>query len=117
MKNINEHADFLSMLAKHSKSLGERKKLIQMASQGEVNACCEIILNAVKGNFDVPPRLAKLLIKNKKSCKKLLDKKVSLAKKKKILAGQTGGFLPLLIGALAPLLAPIAKGVAKSILT
>lgn len=113
MAKVKTHADFLSMMVRHGKNPGERKKLIHLASKGEVDACCEIYLNVLKGNAPITPFLAKKLRRHKENCRLLIDRKQSLAKKKKILTSQTGGFLPLLIGALAPLLGPVIKGVSS----
>lgn len=115
MRRIREHADYLSLMHKHGKNPGERKKLINLANKGEVEACCELYLNAIKGNFDVTPALAKSLERHKKNCAHLLNHKVPIAKKKRILAGQTGGFLPLIAGALLPLVGSLAKGVVGGI--
>lgn len=115
MKRIKEHADFLSLMHKHGKNPGERKRLMAIANKGEVDACCEIYLNALKGNFDVTPSLARNLRKHKKQCCALVDRRVSTSHKKRILSNQTGGFLPLLIGALSPLLTPLVKALVSAV--
>lgn len=110
MKRINEHADFLSLMHKRGRNAKDRKQLIEMANRGEIDACCEVFLNAVRGNIHLTPSLARSMKRHQKQCQKLLNKKIGLAQKKKILINQTGGFLPLLISALAPVAMSLVKG-------
>lgn len=105
MSSVAKHKDFLSLLLKHKKNPLEVKKLIELASRGEVDACCEIFLNALNGNVRLTPKISRQLHKHRKQCRDLLSKKTGLHKKKKILRGQVGGFLGALLAGLAgPLL-------------
>lgn len=112
MKLVKKHADFLSLLHKHGKHPGARKKLVALAERGEIDACCEVILNAYKGNLPLTPALTKILHKHKKACCELLDKKVKVTRKRKILGGQVGGILPILM----PILASVAGAAVSRIL-
>jgi hypothetical protein len=110
MSSLKKHKDFLRILIRHGKSRGETKKLIDIATKGEIDACCEIYLNVLKGNVHITPALAKSLKKHRKQCRELVDKKAKTSRKRKILKGQVGGFLPALIGSLAaPLLQPLIQ--------
>lgn len=111
MKRIKQHADFLSLMHKRHNIPGDRRKLIKLANKNEINACCEIYLNALQGNIHITPRLAKALKKHQRQCRDIVDRTVSLNRKKRILAGQTGGFLGPLLGAIV---GPLIKGVVGS---
>lgn len=110
MKRINEHADFLSLMEKKGRKPKERKRLLDLADRGDIEACCEVYLNAIRGNINITPKLARSLKQHQKDCRKLLNRNIGLTQKKKILAGQTGGFLPLLLGSLAPMALSVVKG-------
>lgn len=108
MSAVKKHKDFLTILAKHGKSRGERNKIVDIACKGEIDSVCEVFLNVLKNNVSITPKIAKELRKHRKQCRELVDKKISTNKKKKILKGQVGGFLPALIAGIAgPLLGKI----------
>jgi hypothetical protein len=105
MSAVKKHKDFLTILAKHGKSRGERNKIVDIACKGEIDSVCELFLNVLKNNVSITPKTAKALRKHRKQCRELINKKVSINRKKKILKGQIGGFLPGLIAGIAgPLL-------------
>lgn len=105
--SVSKNPEFLQMLVKHKKAPGEIKKLMDIATRSEIDACCEVYLNALKGHINLTPKLAGELHKHKKECSALLKKNTPLTKKKKILKGQVGGFLPALLGLAAPLLGTV----------
>lgn len=104
---VSKNPEFLQMVVKHKNAPGEIKKLVDLASKSEIDACCEVYLNALKGHINLTPRLAGELHKRKKDCSALLKKNTPLSKKKKILKGQVGGFLPAILGLAAPLLGSV----------
>lgn len=112
---MRKHAHFLKMLHEHRNSANDRKKLMGVASRGEIEACCEIFLNIMNGNLRVPPHLAKKLQRYKRQCHCLLDKRAGLERKRKILKGQVGGFLPFLAALVPSLLGTIAKPILKGL--
>lgn len=114
MSAVKRHKDFLSILAKHGKNRGERCKIVDIACKGEIDSVCEIFLNVLKNNIPLTPKIAKKLRKHRKQCRELIDKKVSTNKKKKIIKGQVGGFLPALIAKIAaPLLGTLFGGIIR----
>lgn len=113
---VKSQGDFLRVLVKRRKRPGDMRKLIDLASKEEIDACSEILLNAFRGNISLTPRLIKKISKSKRECEQLISKNVSLGRKKRILKGQVGGFIPELIASLASsLITPIIKGIAGSI--
>lgn len=113
MSAVANNKDFLRVLLKHKKNPGEIKKLMDVASHGEIDACCEVYLNALKGNVRLTPKAAKFLHKHRKQCNDLINKKTGWSKKKRILKGQVGGFLPaLLAGLAAPILNTVVGAIA-----
>lgn len=111
MSSAQRNKDFISLMLKHKKTPGEIKKLLEIANRGEIEACCEVYLNALKGNIPLSPKIAGLLHKHKRNCEELISKKTRLSKKRKILKNQAGGFLPALLGLAAPLLSSVVGSI------
>lgn len=112
MSSSKRHSDFLRVWAKHGKNRKDLAKLVDLASKDEIDACCEIYLNALKGRIRLKPTLLKKLAKHKSQCLALIDKKTTVGKKKKLLKGQLGGFLfPLLASIAGPLLGGVVKSI------
>ena len=84
--------DFLRVIIKHGKSKKDIKKLVDLASKEEINAICEILFNAMRGNVRLTPSVIKQLQRNRKACDLLIRRDVSFTRKKRILKGQAGGF-------------------------
>lgn len=113
--SVRKHAHFLKMLHEHRNSAGDRKKLLGLASRGEIDACCEVFLNILNGNLRLPPALAKKLQRHRRQCHLLLDKDASLERKRRVLKGQVGGFLPFLAPLIPGLLGTIVKPIIKGL--
>ena len=113
--SVRKHAHFLKMLHEHRNNSGDRQKLMGLASRGELEACIEIFLNVLNGNLQVPPHISKKLQRYRRQCQCLLDKDVSLERKRKVLKGQVGGFLPLLAPLIPSLLGTIVKPIIKGL--
>jgi hypothetical protein len=105
ISKVNRHADFISLLNRYARSPKKRKHLLEIAAPGDIDACSEIFLNFLQGNIDVPHECLLKLQKRKKQIRKLANRRTSRREKKVILGTQTGGFLPLLLPKIVPLLA------------
>ena len=86
----------------------QQSKAMSFANKSFINQFC----NKVKKlrHKKISPKDAKVLRRNSLKLKKLVSKKTSFSKKRKMLS-QRGGFLP----ALLPLLAPVIGTIASSI--
>src|SRR4051812_17630852 len=82
----------------------QRNKYIKMASPEQVNALMECVRNACEGNIPFSEEEFKALKPFQKQFKKLISKRRSTQRQRKLLV-QEGGFLPLLAGALLPVFA------------
>ena len=106
------HVHFLSLLSKYANgSLTKKnqfKNLILNASDAEINALSELILNILKGNL--PCKKSKF-VKNKASHIRIIgDKKNPIKKRKNILIKKGHGFiLPLLSVAIPALIDLFSK--------
>ena len=108
--------DFLRVFVTHGKSRKDIKKLVDLANKEEINAICEILFNAMRGNIRLTPSIIKQLHKHKKSCNLLIRRDVSFTRKKKILKGQAGGFIGAILGSLGSMLVtPIVQSVVNSL--
>ena len=108
---LKQHMDFVSLMGKLSKSPKKRERLLSIASPGDIDACAEIYLNLLRGNIKVSKKDLKKLQKYQNQIRALADKKISRHQKKILLGTQTGGLLPLLIPALAPLVISALRGI------
>ena len=115
LNSVNKNRDFLKVFIRHGKSKKDIKKLVDLANKEEINAICEILFNAMRGNIRLTPTILKKLQKNKKACNLLIRRDVSFTRKKKILKGQAGGFIGAILGSLGSMLVtPIVESVVNS---
>ena len=109
MERLRKNASTLKLLQKAKPSL--RKAILTKASPELIRCICDCTLNVLHRNIDITPRCKRQLSRHKSSLRKLTDKKVSIKTKRKIL--QQGGFLPLILSALAPLVGKILGGLTQ----
>lgn len=107
-----KHWDMLSVLSKAPPPM--RKQMIQTASKDVIDTVCECCLNVLKGTIPLSPHQKKCLAKHRHVLRQMVQKKIPIRQKKKMLV-QRGGILPLL-PLLAPLLGTIAKPLLKGVL-
>lgn len=93
--NLKKNYHFLQILAR-SHPL-QRKALLQTANNTQIKCVCEICLNVLSGNINVNRNKLK---KYKNTLRTLAKKTISIQKKKKMLVGQSGGFLPAIAPAI-----------------
>ena len=98
IKRLAKHHNCLKFLAKSNPNL--RKSVIYGANNDLVYCICECIQNVLKANVPIPYKTIKELKPYRNTLEKIINKRTSVQKKKKLL-NQNGGFLPIL---LAPLL-------------
>ncbi len=108
MASVRKHALMLQVLNKAKPALV--KKIVQTADRGLIHTLCECALNLIKGNVPITPVQKRKLRRHKTGLRELVDKKVSLKKKKSIL--QRGGFVGALLTAVLPL---VVQGIATAI--
>lgn len=99
-----KHWDMLSVLSKAPPPM--RKKLIQTASKDVIDTVSECCLNVLKGTIPLSPHQKKCLAKHRHVLRQMVQKKIPIRQKKKMLV-QRGGFLPalgLVTGFLKPIL-------------
>ena len=100
MANLRKHRKTLLILAKARPRL--IKQIILSADRSLLNALSECALNILKGVVPLSKPKKKKLRKFKKNLRLLARKRTTLKVRKRAL--QTGGFVSLLAGAIAPLL-------------
>lgn len=81
-----------------------RQHLIKGANKDQINSLCEATLNVLNKNVPVDDGTKAALCKHKRAIHGVACKKTSIAKKKKIFQ-QKGGFLPIILSTVLPLLA------------
>ncbi|KAK3585825.1 hypothetical protein CHS0354_038350 [Potamilus streckersoni] len=105
----------LSVLSKAPSPM--RKKLIQTASKDVIDTVCECCLNVLKGTIPLSAHQKKCLAKHRHVLRQMVQKKIPIRQKKKMLV-QRGGIaiLPLLAPMLAPLLGNIAQPLLQGVM-
>jgi hypothetical protein len=103
---LAKHGDVLSVLSKAPSPM--RKQMIQSASKEVIDTVCECCLNVLKGTVPLSPHQKKCLGKHRHVLRQMVQKKIPIRQKKKMLV-QRGGILPLLLG-------PLLKGIAGTML-
>ena len=109
-----KHWDMLSVLSKAPPPM--RKQMIQTASKDVIDTVCECCLNVLKGTIPLSPHQKKCLAKHRHVLRQMVQKKIPIRQKKKMLV-QRGGIpiLPLLVLLLGTIGKPLLKGVLESL--
>ena len=104
MERVKEHIPLLRLLAHSTPS--QRRELLRRAAPGLIHCLCECALNILKGNIKLTTREKTFLKKYKTKLRHLTNRKVPLARKKKVLTQRGGGanFLPTILKAVLSLL-------------
>lgn len=103
---------FLLELLRNTKA--KRKRLIENASEKELNAIRNFCFNICKGKFQVSSKVYKKLCKYKKDIRDLSNKnilKTSHAVKKRLI--QRGGWLPLVLPALLGFISSVGSKIVE----
>jgi hypothetical protein len=97
----------------HSANLRKRKQLLQSASREEIKSLCECAFNILRKNVPLSPsHLAELRKpKVKRTVYQLVNKRIPLTQKRKVLI-QAGGAFPFAL--LAPIIASVIGAVAST---
>lgn len=111
MKKLKQNYHFLKYLNKCTPK--QRRALLQGADASQIACICEICLNVLNGNIAVNK---KRIQKYKKALRNLTKRSTSVKTKRKILANQSGGFLPMIIPAVLSAVAGlVGKAIGKRI--
>jgi hypothetical protein len=82
----------------------QRKYLIGTATKDQIECILECAYNVLKRNVPLSPQQEALIRKYRTPAYKLIDKRIPITEKKRLLVQQRGGFLPAL---LAPIVGAI----------
>lgn len=82
-----------------------RKSLLKGASKDQINCLSEAALNVVNKNIPVDSSTKHVLCNHQKAVCKIVNNKLSVGKRKKILVQKGGAILPLILSTVLPLLA------------
>src|SRR5215510_2409067 len=104
MKRIRSNYSTPKLLSKATPEL--RKAIISKCGPELLKCISEVAVNVLKGNVQLSSCSKKKLKKHRGQIRKVADKKVSAATKKKILV-QKGGFLLPLLSAVLPAIASL----------
>ncbi len=107
-EKLEKHADILRVLARANPKM--TKAIIGAADGKLINCLCECAHNVLKGNVPLGHSHLRKLKRCRADVRTLVNKRISKAKKKRIL--QKGGFLGAL---LAPVAATVLADVVKKV--
>lgn len=113
----NRQSNYLKLIRKHGNTKKARGKIFAMANKADIDACCALYTKALRGNLKMNARQKSFLKRHLRTCKMLSDPRIPHEKKRKILMGQTGGFLPMILRTMTPLLLPVVKAAAGGLLS
>jgi hypothetical protein len=109
-QNFKKNALLLKLLGKGSKAT--RKDILNMCDSSLTRAICECTKNVISGRVPLSPANITRMRPYAKHLREITKKKVPLSKRQQIIK-QHGGFLPFLLGALAPIITGIISGFTK----
>ncbi|GIY21850.1 uncharacterized protein CDAR_494711 [Caerostris darwini] len=95
MNLIKRHVHLLHVLSTASPQ--QINEILKSATNEQIKTLCEICQNVLAGN--VPKANVKRLCRYKRTIRQLANRNISIARKRKLLVNQTGGFLPLVLPA------------------
>ena len=67
-----------------------RRERLQHANADQVNAISELVMNTLKGNMTVPPRLLDPLRPHKRALREMARRKYSIKRRRQVMMAQTG---------------------------
>jgi hypothetical protein len=82
-----------------------RKSLLKGASKDQIDCLSEATLNVVNRNVPIDTSSKHILCNHKSSLCKIVNKKLSIGHRKKILLQKGGAILPLILSTILPLIA------------
>lgn len=110
-QSIKKYAPTLRLINRYSES--EKKRWLKSNLNKDLIHCiCECAQNLLHGKVPLNKHQKTDLSRRKKSLRELVKRKVSLAKKKKII--QSGGFLGALLGPIVSILGGLFGGNSSS---
>ena len=90
-------------------SPARRKAFLSNCPKDTIEALCEISLNLLKGRIPLSKSQYGKLKRHKEAIKLFADKKTALKRKQQILR-QRGGFIPLLLATVLPIITSLITG-------
>ena len=108
MNRLKRNASTFKLLCGAKKPF--QKAVLEKSTDDLIKCICDISCNVLKGTAPISKLNKNRLSHHKSSLHKLIDRKLSLKKKRKVI--QSGGFLSALLGAAIPILSSLF-GLAK----
>ena len=68
----------------------KRQELLRMANADQINAVSELVMNTLKGNVAVSPRLLDQLRPHKQALRDMARRKHSIKRRRQVMMSQTG---------------------------
>ena len=90
MDRIRRQVPFLQSLLTQAKTK-QRQAVLRTANKDQINAVSDLVLNALKRNFTLPPHVVARARRYKTVLRRLADRKVSLKRRHALLLRQKGG--------------------------
>jgi len=107
-RRLKENREFLQFLGKASPK--QRRLLLQSATADQIKVLTECSLNICAGNVLLTPAQFSKLKKSKNSLHAFI-REPKISRKRLII--QKGGFLPVLLSAIVPILSTLITGIIK----
>ena len=89
VRRLQRQLPFLRSLFREANQNARRERL-QHANADQVNAISELLMNTLKGNVTVPPRLLDQLRPHKRALRDMARRKHSIKRRRHVMMAQTG---------------------------
>jgi predicted nucleic-acid-binding protein len=112
MERIKKHKDFLKQLFESKDNKRERVRQIKNAKKSEICTICEIVKNLLHNpslSIKLTPEQRHTLKLFSKNLRALVDRKVSIERKKNILHRGRGFLLPIIASLVGPVLSKLLQ--------
>lgn len=90
MDRIRRQVPFLQSLLTQAKTK-QRQAVLRAANKDQINAVSDLVLNALKRNFALPPHVVARAGRYQTMLRRLADRKASLKRRHDLLLRQKGG--------------------------
>ena len=109
MNRLRKQTPTLKLLQKAPPSL--QKAILSKANDELIRCICDVSHNVLRGTAEISTPHKKRLTKHKEALRKLVDRKISLKRKRKII--QKGGFLGALLSAAIPVIGGLLSNIGR----
>jgi RNA polymerase-interacting CarD/CdnL/TRCF family regulator len=107
MERVRKHRKFLQHLISNGDLVRQNEKSIRGANRGEICTICELVKNLLKNpslKLNLSGEEKQLLLEHRELLEELINRRIPLKRKKRILQRGAGILIPLVLTLMGPIL-------------